>query len=162
MKIMVTYFKRSHACKLLHSVSPALQQATTYPCLRWILLDTYGQIWVSLWWGHCSFLLGPGVHKVLFVQIMSRLYFYKFINVSNKYNMNVRLYYISFIQLAVISLKKHLPQKISKYILFVTLYFSFYGAQRQPLLNHVNIVYLYIIYYYNLLLVGYKHLCQLY
>ena len=22
---------------------------------------------VSLWWGHCSFLLGPGVHKVLFV-----------------------------------------------------------------------------------------------
>ena len=26
-----------------------------------------GQVWVSLWWGHCSFLLALGVHKVLFV-----------------------------------------------------------------------------------------------
>ena len=26
-----------------------------------------GQVWVSLLWGHCSFLLGPGEHKVLFV-----------------------------------------------------------------------------------------------
>ena len=25
------------------------------------------QVWVTLLWGHCSFLLGPGVHKVLFV-----------------------------------------------------------------------------------------------
>ena len=25
------------------------------------------QVWVSLLWGHCSFLLGPGAHKVLFV-----------------------------------------------------------------------------------------------
>ena len=31
------------------------------------LLDTHGQVWVSLLWGHCSFLLGPGAHKVLFV-----------------------------------------------------------------------------------------------
>ena len=23
-------------------------------------LDTHGQVWVSLLWGHCSFLLGPG------------------------------------------------------------------------------------------------------
>ena len=29
--------------------------------------DTRRQVWVSLLWGHCSFLLGPGVHKVLFV-----------------------------------------------------------------------------------------------
>ena len=137
MKIMVTYFKSSHACKLLHSVSPALQQATAYLCLHWILLDTYGQVWVSLLWGHCSFLLGLGVHKLLFVQIMSRLYFCKCINVSSKYNMNVSLYYISFIQLAVTSLQKHLPQEISKYILCVTLHFSFSDAQRQPLLNHV-------------------------
>ena len=26
-----------------------------------------GQVWVSLLWGHCSFLLGPGAHKFLFV-----------------------------------------------------------------------------------------------
>ena len=30
-------------------------------------LDTHGQFQVSLLWGHCSFLLDPGVHKVLFV-----------------------------------------------------------------------------------------------
>ena len=51
---------------LLHSVPPTLQQATTDPRLPWILLDTPGQVWVSLLWGHCSFLLGPGAHKVLF------------------------------------------------------------------------------------------------
>ena len=31
------------------------------------LLDTHRQVWVGLLWGHCYFLLGPGVHKVLFV-----------------------------------------------------------------------------------------------
>ena len=31
------------------------------------LLDTHGQVWVSLLWGHCSLLLSPGVHRVLFV-----------------------------------------------------------------------------------------------
>ena len=31
------------------------------------LLNTHRQGWVSLLWGHCSFLLGPGAHKVLFV-----------------------------------------------------------------------------------------------
>ena len=36
---------------------PTLQQATTNPCLCWRLLDTPGQVWVSLLWGHCSFLL---------------------------------------------------------------------------------------------------------
>ena len=52
---------------LLHSVPPALQQATANPCLCQRLLDTPGQVWVSLLWGHCSFLLGLGAHKVLFV-----------------------------------------------------------------------------------------------
>ena len=52
---------------LLHSVPQTLQQATADPCLHWRLLDTHGQVWVSLLWGHCSFLLGPSVHKVLFV-----------------------------------------------------------------------------------------------
>ena len=32
---------------------------------------TYREVWVSLLWGHCSFLLGPGVHKVLFVPCKS-------------------------------------------------------------------------------------------
>ena len=45
---------------LLHSVPPALQQATTDPHLHRRLLDTHRQVWVSLLWGHCSFLLGPG------------------------------------------------------------------------------------------------------
>ena len=66
MKIMVTSFKRSHDA-LLHSVSPTLQQATTDPRLCWRLLDTQRQFWVSLLWDHCSFLLGPVVHKFLFV-----------------------------------------------------------------------------------------------
>ena len=52
---------------LLHSVPPTLQQATADPRLCWRLLDTHGQVWVSLLWGLCSFVLGPGAHKVLFV-----------------------------------------------------------------------------------------------
>ena len=52
---------------LLHSVPPTLQQATANPRLHQRLLDTHGQVWVSLLWGHCSFLLGPGAHKFLFV-----------------------------------------------------------------------------------------------
>ena len=47
-----------------------LQQATVDPCLHG-LLDTYRQAWISLLWGQCSFLLGPGVHKVLFVPCKS-------------------------------------------------------------------------------------------
>ena len=52
---------------LPHSVPPTLQQATADPRLHQKLLDSHRQIWVSLLWSHCSFLLGPGVHKVLFV-----------------------------------------------------------------------------------------------
>ena len=52
---------------LPHSAPPTLQQATMDPQLYQKLLYTHGQVWVSLLWGHCSFLLGPGVHKVLFV-----------------------------------------------------------------------------------------------
>ena len=52
---------------LLNSVPLTLQQATADPHLHQRLLDTHRQVWVSLFWGHCSFLLGPGVHKVLFV-----------------------------------------------------------------------------------------------
>ena len=52
---------------LLHSVLPTLQQAITDPCLCQRFLDTHKQVWVSLLWSHCSFLLDPGAHKVLFV-----------------------------------------------------------------------------------------------
>ena len=52
---------------LLHPVPPTLQQAALDPHLCQRLLDTHGQVWVNLLWGHCSFLLGLGVHKVLFV-----------------------------------------------------------------------------------------------
>ena len=70
MKIMATFFKRSHAGTATLS-APTLPQATTDPCLRWRLLDIHGQVWVSPLWGHCFFLLGPGVHKVLSVPFKS-------------------------------------------------------------------------------------------
>ena len=52
---------------LLCSVAQTLQQATTNPCLYWRLLDTLGQVWVSLLWSQCPFLLCLSAHKVLFV-----------------------------------------------------------------------------------------------
>ena len=52
---------------LLHSVPPTPQQATADPRLHRRPLDPHGQVWVSLLWGHCSFLLGPSVHKFLSV-----------------------------------------------------------------------------------------------
>ena len=56
MKIMATFFKRSHKT-LLHSVSLSLQKASVNPCLCQRLLDIHGQVWISLLWGHFSFLL---------------------------------------------------------------------------------------------------------
>ena len=53
----------THCC----TVSPTLQQATADPCLCQRLLDTHGQLWVGFLWDHCSFLLGPGAHKISFV-----------------------------------------------------------------------------------------------
>ena len=52
---------------LPHSVPPTLQQATADPRLHQRLLDTHRHIWVSVFWGHCSFLLGAGTHRVLFM-----------------------------------------------------------------------------------------------
>ena len=69
MKIRGTSFKMYHA--LLHSVPPTLQHAIADTCLHQRLLDTHGQVWVSLWWGHCSFLLRPGAYRVLFVPSQS-------------------------------------------------------------------------------------------
>ena len=56
---------------LLHSVIPTLHQATTNPHLPQRLLDTHEQVWVSVLWGHCCFLLGPDECKVLFVPFKS-------------------------------------------------------------------------------------------
>ena len=66
MKTMETSFKRSHTGTATLS-APTLQQATADPRLCQRLLDTQSQVWVSLLQGHCSFLLGSGVYKVLFV-----------------------------------------------------------------------------------------------
>ena len=64
MKITVTSFKRSHACTAtLSAPDPATGHRHPHLCRR--LLDTHGQVWVSLLWGHCSFLLSPDVHKVV-------------------------------------------------------------------------------------------------
>ena len=52
---------------LLYSVPLTLQQVPVNPYLHLRLLDTPRQVWVSHLWGHCSFLLGPGAHKVVFV-----------------------------------------------------------------------------------------------
>ena len=46
---------------------------TVYTCLHWWLLDTHRQVWLSLLWGHCSFLLGPCAHKAFFL-LFKRLF----------------------------------------------------------------------------------------
>ena len=51
----------------LHLVPPTLLLAIPDPSLCQRLLDTYRQVWANLLWVHCSSLLGPGEHKVLFV-----------------------------------------------------------------------------------------------
>ena len=63
MKLVVTSFQRQ---ALLPSVTLTLHQATmthTSPKDSW----THRQVWVSVLWGQCSFLLVPGAHEVLFV-----------------------------------------------------------------------------------------------
>ena len=51
MKLMAPRSKGPmHA--LRQAVPPALQQATANPRLHWRLLDTQGQIWISILWGH--------------------------------------------------------------------------------------------------------------
>ena len=72
MKIVATSFKRSHACTATLSAPSSaaghhLLQPTTEPHLHWRLLETPGKVWVSVLRGPCSFLLGPGAHKFLFM-----------------------------------------------------------------------------------------------
>ena len=72
MAVLVTSCKRTFASMsqplgLLHSVSLTLWQATVNPCLHQRFLDIHRKVWLRLLGGQCSFLLRPGVHKVLFV-----------------------------------------------------------------------------------------------
>ena len=67
MKIKVTSFKGTmYVCTVaLSAPDPAAGQHRPMH-----LLETPGhsrQVWVSLLWGHCSFLLGSCAHRVLFV-----------------------------------------------------------------------------------------------
>ena len=64
----------------LYRVSPSLAAKnvinlilvlTTNLSLLQRFLDTHGQVWGSLFWGHWSFLLGPGAHRFLFVPCKS-------------------------------------------------------------------------------------------
>ena len=66
MKIMATSFKRSKASPAtLSAPKPAAGRCRPVP--PWRLPCTHRHVWASVLWGHGSFLLGPGVHKVLFV-----------------------------------------------------------------------------------------------
>ena len=65
MKIMATSFKRSHAqTSTLGAPDPATGHRQPMPPSgdSWTLRGKSGSVW-----GHCSFLLGPGAYKVLFV-----------------------------------------------------------------------------------------------
>ena len=70
--LMETSFKRTYASilwlpGLWYSVPLTPKQAIDDPCFHWNLMDTHRKVCLSLLWHHCSFLLGPGVPKVLFV-----------------------------------------------------------------------------------------------
>ena len=74
--IMATSTKRMYASMLplpglLQSVCLTPRQPTVNPRLCWRFPNTHRQVWLSLLWGHCSFLLGLSVHKVLLVSSKS-------------------------------------------------------------------------------------------
>ena len=62
-------FLQKVPCSTAPLSAPNSAEATTDPSLHQRFLDTQGKVWVSLLLGHCSFLLGPVVHKVLFVPL---------------------------------------------------------------------------------------------
>ena len=57
---------------LLYSLPPTPQQATNNPCLRWRLLNTHRQVWVSLLG---SLLLSPGSLGTRFCLCPRRVFF---------------------------------------------------------------------------------------
>ena len=62
-----TYASVPHLLGLLLLVFLTPWQATVDSRLHQRLPNTYSQVWLSLFWSQCSFLFGPGLHKVLFV-----------------------------------------------------------------------------------------------
>ena len=71
MKIMKTSFKKAPCTHCFTQCPWPWSGPPPNPRLCWTLLDTHGQVWVSLLWAHYSFLLGPDAHKVLFVPFKS-------------------------------------------------------------------------------------------
>ena len=66
MMVMATSFLRAYARTVVFSVpDPAAGHRQPMPLPG--TLDTHRKVWLSHLWGHSSFLLGPDVHKVLFV-----------------------------------------------------------------------------------------------
>ena len=58
-----TYTSMLHLPGLLLSASLTPWQVTINTHLHRRLPSTHRQVWLTLFWGHCSFLLGSGVHK---------------------------------------------------------------------------------------------------
>ena len=58
---------KGHFPELLLPLPPSMWQATSNPCLLKRLWITSRLLLFSLLWGHCSFPMIPGAHKVLFV-----------------------------------------------------------------------------------------------
>ena len=70
--VMATSLRRTYASTrsllgVLQSVPLTLQQAVVHPRPQPETPKPHRQVWLSLLWGHLSFVLGPGAHKVLFV-----------------------------------------------------------------------------------------------
>ena len=66
MKVMMISFKMACVCIAVFSAfDPAAGHCQPTPHQR--LLHTHRQVWLSLFWGHCSFFLAPGAHRILFV-----------------------------------------------------------------------------------------------
>ena len=63
---MMISFKTACVCIVVFSAFD-LAAGHCQPTPRQRLLHTHRQGWLSLLWGHCSFLLGPGEHQALFV-----------------------------------------------------------------------------------------------
>ena len=57
--------QRTEAPRTVAVSAPDPVAAHCCPHLCWRLPNTHRQVWLSLLWGHCSFLLHPGTHKTL-------------------------------------------------------------------------------------------------
>ena len=62
-----TYARTQCFPGLLQSVFLTPQEAAVDACIHQRLPNTPRQVWLSLLWDHFSFLLGPVMHKGLFV-----------------------------------------------------------------------------------------------